>query len=295
VFIWNMFDFSSDSRREGDLTDINEKGLVSYDRSIAKDAFYFYRANWSAQPTLHLVGRRYIDRPYGVLDVKAYSNAAHVRLQLNGADQGTTDCNEGICLWRGIHLQSGQNDLRVTATIGGKEVADTLQWKFNGSPAVVRIKAGDIVGHVSHSGERYGSDMYFDGGEGKSVDPPDTADDKRVRVTPDTGQKDDDADLYYTFREGRFSYRIPVPNGRYRVIARFAEPGASAAGDRVFDVTVNGKTVLKGFDIFKAAGGKLKGITRSVEGTAKNGTLDIEFTPSQGQAVVSTLAITPIE
>src|SRR5258706_10862137 len=29
VYIWNMFDFSSDSRREGDLTDINDKGLVS--------------------------------------------------------------------------------------------------------------------------------------------------------------------------------------------------------------------------------------------------------------------------
>ena len=47
AFIWNMFDFSSDSRREGDLTDINEKGLVSYDRRIRKDAFYFYRANWN--------------------------------------------------------------------------------------------------------------------------------------------------------------------------------------------------------------------------------------------------------
>src|SRR5262249_14436794 len=104
VFIWNMFDFSSDSRREGDLTDINEKGLVSYDRTTPKDAYYFYRADWSPQPTLHLVGRRYVDRPYAVLDVKAYSNASQVRLQLNGVDQGSTTCEAGICLWHGIHL-----------------------------------------------------------------------------------------------------------------------------------------------------------------------------------------------
>ncbi len=60
-----MFDFSSDERQEGDLTDINEKGLVSYDRRTRKDAFYFYRALWNPRPTLHLVGRRYVDRPYG--------------------------------------------------------------------------------------------------------------------------------------------------------------------------------------------------------------------------------------
>src|SRR5262249_5937120 len=71
-FVWNLFDFASDEREEGDLTDVNDKGLVSYDRRIRKDAFYFYRANWSSQPTLHLTGRRYTDRPYAVLDVKAY-------------------------------------------------------------------------------------------------------------------------------------------------------------------------------------------------------------------------------
>jgi beta-galactosidase len=130
VFIWNMFDFSSDSRKEGDQTDINDKGMVSYDRTIAKDAFYFYRANWSTQPTLHLVGRRYTDRTNAVLDVKAYSNAAQAQLTLNGTAQGTTRCEQGICIWRGIHLRPGDNDLRVTATIGTAQVADSLQWKL---------------------------------------------------------------------------------------------------------------------------------------------------------------------
>ena len=294
VFIWNMFDFSSDSRKEGDLTDINEKGLVSYDRTIAKDAFYFYRANWSAQPTLHLVGRRYIDRPYAVVEVKAYSNATHVQLQLNGVDQGTTICHEGVCRWPDVRLNAGANDLVATATIGGKQATDSLRWNFAGSPAVVRIKAGDIAGLVLPNNERYGSDMYFHCGEGKGIDPPDTADDKRTRVTADPAESGDAAGLYKTFREGEFSYRVPVPDGRYRITAHFVEPSANAAGDRVFDVIANGKAALKGFDIFKAAGGKLKGITRSFEGTAKNGALDIEFKPSRGRAVVSALSITPL-
>ena len=83
AYIWNMFDFASVGRQEGDLVGMNDKGLVSYDRAIRKDAFYFYRANWSTAPTLHLVGRRYVDRPYAVLDIKAYRNATRAGVACN--------------------------------------------------------------------------------------------------------------------------------------------------------------------------------------------------------------------
>ena len=64
VFIWNLFDFSSDSRNEGDLTDINEKGLVSYDRTVAQGCVLFLpreleRAADAApgRAALHRIGR----------------------------------------------------------------------------------------------------------------------------------------------------------------------------------------------------------------------------------------------
>jgi beta-galactosidase len=128
VFIWNMFDFASDSRNEGDSTDINDKGMVSYDRSVAKDAFYFYRANWNSQPTLHLVGRRFVQRQQAVVDVKAYSNATQAHLRVNDHDLGAATCTGGICLWHGVQLSKGTNDVRATATIGGSEVTDSLRW-----------------------------------------------------------------------------------------------------------------------------------------------------------------------
>ena len=130
VFVWNMFDFASDSRNEGDSTDINDKGMVSYDRSVAKDTFYFYRANWSTAPTLHLVGRRFTERSQAEIDVKAYSNAAKVHLWVNDHDQGEADCAGGICLWHGIHLTPGTNNVRVTAKAGVTELNDSLQWKL---------------------------------------------------------------------------------------------------------------------------------------------------------------------
>jgi beta-galactosidase len=286
-FIWNLFDFSSDARREGDLTDINEKGLVSYDRQIRKDTFYFYRANWSAQPTLHLVGRRYVDRPYAVLDVKAYSNATRANLNLNGVDHGAASCSDGICLWRSVHLQPGTNELRATADIGGTAVSDSMQWTFAGKPTEVRIKAGDLSGYVAADRQRYGSDMYFAGGEGKGVNPPDAPTEKRTEVAAS------DAQLYGSFREGQFSYRVPVPDGTYEIVLHFAEPTAAVAGERLFDVSVNGKRALKHVDIFAIAGGKLKAVERTVQAKAREGALFIEFQPVKGQAVVSALSITP--
>ena len=225
---------------------------------------------------------------------------------MNGQEQGATSCAEGVCLWRGIHLVQGANELRASADIGGVATSDTLRWTFEGSPAVVRIKAGDISGYVARNQERYGSDMYFVGGEGKGVDLPDTPAAKHTEVAAD------DPRLYDSYREGEFSYRVPVPEApvpgqpvlspamrgraqRYRVIVRFTEPAATTAGERVFDVGVNGKTVLHNFDIFAAAGGRLKGVERSFEATSKDGFFVVTFRPSRGQALVSSLSIAPLE
>jgi beta-galactosidase len=288
VFIWNMFDFSSDWRREGDLTDINEKGLVTRDRRTPKDAFYFYRANWSALPTLHLVGRRYGDRPYGVVDVKAYSNAARARLWLNDTDQGMTTCAGGICLWPSVHLLPGSNNLRATAEIDGTALIDTMQWTFSGSVDRVWIKAGDISGYASKTGQRYGSDNYFDGGTAGGINATDSSSDFHTVTADDPG-------IYDSFREGAFSYHVPVPSGRYQVTLKFQEPVVDAVGEREFDVLINGKIVLERFDIFSLAGGALKGVDRTIETTSGDHGLVIEFRPVKGSALISALSITALE
>ena len=57
-FVWNMFDFSSDLRNEGDMVDINDKGLVSYDRKTKKDAFLLLQG-----PVEHRARRTCHERP----------------------------------------------------------------------------------------------------------------------------------------------------------------------------------------------------------------------------------------
>jgi beta-galactosidase len=278
VFVWNMFDFASNVRSEGDSTDVNDKGLVTADRSVKKDVFYYYRANWNPEPTLHLTDRRYIDRAYAVTDVKAYSNAQTAELWVNGADAGPATCAGGICLWPGVHLQPGDNTLKATATINGVAMDDSVLWQFKGRADTVRLRSGDVAGLISADGERYGSDTFFKGGEGHNA---------KAAV------KADDPSLYTSYREGAFSYDIPVPDGHYEVHLRFMEPSANQAGARVFDVAVNGAVALPGFDVFQAAGGKAIAVDKVVKAQASGGHIHIDFTPRTGQAVVSDIEVTP--
>lgn len=77
---WNMFDFGADGRSEGGKPGQNQKGLVTFDRKLKKDAFYIYKAYLSDEPFLHLCGRRYIDRTEDLTEIKVYSNQSEVTL-----------------------------------------------------------------------------------------------------------------------------------------------------------------------------------------------------------------------
>ena len=64
--------------------------------------------------------------------------------------------------------------------------------------------------------------------------------------------------VYDSERYGNFTYTIPnlTPGASYAVRLHFAEIYWNAAGQRVFNVALNGSPVLSNFDIFAAAGGK---------------------------------------
>jgi beta-galactosidase len=129
TFVWNMFDFAVSSRHEGGVAGRNDKGLVTYDRQTKKDAFYFYKANWSDEPVLYLTSRRFTERTNPVTDVKIYSNATDAELLVNGASQGTRS-NDGnaVFTWPDIHLKPGDNRIEARATRNGQPLTDSCVW-----------------------------------------------------------------------------------------------------------------------------------------------------------------------
>jgi beta-galactosidase len=125
-FVWNMFDFASDGRKEGDHPGRNDKGLVTYDRKTKKDAFYWFKANWSRAPFVHVTGARFTPRPVGSTDVKVYSNAETVRLRVGGAPLAEQTAPGHVFVWSGVPLRSGANVIEASAVVGGRTVRDRV-------------------------------------------------------------------------------------------------------------------------------------------------------------------------
>lgn len=94
MHVWNMFDFGADGRDEGGKPGQNQKGLVTFDRKIKKDAFYIYKAYLSREPFVHLCGSRYVDRCEEETEVKVYSNQPSVTLYVDGKEIQTLEADK---------------------------------------------------------------------------------------------------------------------------------------------------------------------------------------------------------
>lgn len=117
-FVWNMFDFGAAHRTEGDRPGINDKGLVTFDRKVRKDAFYFYKANWNREePMLYLTGKRNTVRTQRLQTITAFTNLSGAELFVNGKSYGkTTPDSYAILEWKNVELEPGENEIKVVST-----------------------------------------------------------------------------------------------------------------------------------------------------------------------------------
>ena len=112
-YVWNMFDFGSAVRNEGGVKGRNNKGLVTFDRKNKKDAFYLYKAFWSDDKFVHLVGDRYPLRTIGAKTFTVYSNCDKVTLKV-GSKQKTVTA-EGVFVFEDMEIKAGDNKVVITA------------------------------------------------------------------------------------------------------------------------------------------------------------------------------------
>jgi beta-galactosidase len=132
TFVWCMFDFAVSTRHEGGQPGLNDKGLVTRDRQIKKDAFYFYKANWSEEPVLYITSRRFTERTNSVTDVKIYSNTKEPELFVNGVSQGKrNDGTNCVFIWKDVTLAPGENKISAQAQAGEQALTDECVWKLS--------------------------------------------------------------------------------------------------------------------------------------------------------------------
>ncbi len=131
-FIWNMFDFSWTIAKRGDRDFINHKGLITHDRKVKKDAFYFYKANWSDEPVLYILSRRNNERTESQVPVEVYTNLDEVELYINGKliSKKKMVSNIHKISWDNIKLEPGRNQISVIGYKGDKKYTDACEWTY---------------------------------------------------------------------------------------------------------------------------------------------------------------------
>ncbi len=314
TYVWNMFDFGSEIRHEGDIGATNTKGLVTFDRKTKKDSFFYYKAQWSMEPVAYIVGRRYIDRNYPTAGVRVYSNTDAVTLKLNGTAVKTmtaAQCPNKTCDFGDIKLASGSNVLETEGTLAGKTVKDSITWKLDSDHASnLYIAAGQITtGFVSEAAgalgaaKRFGSDNYFSGGvRMKLPDGYNVGQMAGALLNVGTSSVPAAGRVWDAYREEAtagqgFSYNLDLaPNKTYTVKLGFLEAVNTQANARVFDVsaTANGatSTVLSSLDVFAETGAKGAALARTFTvTTGADGKIKLDFVGKTGKAMVSNIMI----
>jgi hypothetical protein len=138
----------------------------------------------------------------------------------------------------------------------GGESADSTEVSVTplgggGGGSAIRVNAGG-ESFTDGAGNVWSADTGFNGGGAYATS---TA----VTDTANPSQ----APMYQSQRFGNFTYQFAVPSGTYTVNLKFAEVWWTSSGQRVFDVLINGQTVLSRFDIVAAAGGAFTAIDKS--------------------------------
>lgn len=127
-------------------------------------------------------------------------------------------------------------------------------WPTHPPPAEETADTRILVGlsgsnYLDSTGQTWASDRYFTGGNVFSRQS------RRIFRTLDQA-------IYQTPREGDFRYDIPLKPGSYELHLYFAEPTyeqptpeSGGEGERRFNVSLNGRSLLAGFDVASDAGG----------------------------------------
>ncbi len=305
---------------------VNYKGLLT-PWEEPTDAYYMFRSNYAdkhKEPMVYIVSHTWPNRwmKPGMKDsIIVYSNCDEVELfnDLNGSSLGRKKKN-GIGThfqWDNVNIR--YNVLSAVGYINGKIAAtdvivlNHLQQSPNFKDFkdryasllnpkedysyVYRINCGGPA-YKDENGNNWQVDKNFATSWTKDFpEVPENFASQRRTFSPIKGTND--WKLFQTFRYGKdkLKYEFDVPEGEYLVELYFIEPwlgiggGMKASGMRLFDVAVNGKTVLNDLDIWSEAGTNTA-LKKVIKTKSVNGKIVISFPESKaGEAVVSAIAI----
>lgn len=147
-YLWNTFEFATPITGLN-VNPRNYKGIVTFDRKVKKDAFYWYKANWSKTPVVYITQRRVVNRGNEVTPITVYSNQGVPVLKVNGKEVksykiGTTEVHY---IFENVKLELGENTVtaEVNGLANGTVTRDEIKWNYDpkykraiGEPSVTK-------------------------------------------------------------------------------------------------------------------------------------------------------------
>ncbi len=155
--------------------------------------------------------------------------------------------------------------ITFTASNGaGTNAVQSFTLTVNPPPSFtqIRVHTGGSA-YTDTQGNPWSADTGFTGGKTYTAT-------GTVTNTPDPT-------LYLSERYGAMTYNFTVPVGTYNVTLKFAEVFYTTTGQRIFNVAINGATVLSNFDIVAQAGGARIALDKTFSATAVSGKITIQF------------------
>ncbi|MGF7073767.1 malectin domain-containing carbohydrate-binding protein [Mucilaginibacter sp. 3215] len=312
---------------------VNYKGLFT-PWGQPTDAFYMYRANYvpkDKEPMVYIVSHTWPSRwltPGKKDSIIVYSNCDEVELfnDLNHESLGIRK-RQGIGThfqWLGADIK--YNVLYAVGYVNGKPVThDEIMLNHlpqaphlpKENPAILKPEAGyNYLYRLNCGGpdytDTYGNTWMADRHQDNKQEPGSTSWTDNYPGMPqffasqqrtfDRISNTADGALFQTFRYGldKLKFNFPVPDGDYRIDLYFTElwygtgGGMDCSGWRLFDVALNGKTMIRNLDIWKEAG-YAKALKKNIVAHVTGGMLTISFpNAAAGEAIISAIAISTL-
>jgi hypothetical protein len=182
-------------------------------------------------------------------------------------DTSTTQCVLAWITSQASSPASGDAGMQQGADAGATRDSSAGDTGAVSPFATIRVAAGQTSAVTDGQGQSWSADTGYTGGTAA------------LESTPVSIANTNSPALYNGQRYGNpsFTYGFTVPNGTYTVTLKFAELYVTGAGQRLFDIVLDGTTVESAFDIYATAGAMNTAVDRSYPVTVSNGQITIAF------------------
>lgn len=315
--IWNLNDFFSESRAAA-VPHVNNKGITGLNRE-KKDTYLLYQANFLKKPfvafgTYSWYNRAGVETQAGICNqnVSIYSNLPKISVNVNSKYLGEYKTENGVAVVS-IPFTNKINVITAAAKNGIDEVSDFYKVNFQLIPSQIQDASFESLNVM------FGSNRYFEDKSAAICWIPEQAyakgswgyvGGKSFKTNTRYGQlpaseldilNTTQDPIFQTQRNGIEEFKADVADGIYEVYFYWAHlipkvqkealaynlgntSSYENAENYVFDVVVNGNTMLQNFDIPNQIGTE-RAVIKNTSISVKEGKgISIKFNPSKGGA-----------